>query len=173
MTETLLVEQPALVMLPLSAITQRLPVRRLNAAGVQRLQQSMQRSGFLEQFPLVVVPLGNGTYQLLDGNHCYEAASALGLASVPCLVKAPLSELECYTLAWQSNHAAETIVPSTLVTYAEFVWERIKDGYTQTEIATMLGWSREKVKNYAALHQIEKEAWDLIGTTFEQNVPIG
>lgn len=34
-------------------------------------------------------------------------------------------------------------------------------------------WSREKVKNYTALHRIGKEAWNVIGTTFESIVPIG
>jgi hypothetical protein len=42
------------------------------------------------------------------------------------------------TLAFRSNTASETIVPSTLVTYAEFIWAR-SSTYTQAAIADMLG----------------------------------
>jgi hypothetical protein len=59
-----------------------------------------------------------------------------------------------------------------LVTHAEFVWGRSSEGKTQIEIAEMLGWSREKVKNYASLRQIKPLAWEVIGTTFEKVVPM-
>lgn len=39
----------------------------------------------------------------------------------------------------------------------------------QAEIGNVLGWSREKVKNYAALRKIEPKAWEIIGTAFEEN----
>jgi DNA modification methylase len=172
MLETIVPEQHSVCLLPLQTITGRLPVRRLSAPGVQRLIKSIQRSGFLEQFPLVVTLLGEESYQLIDGNHRYEAALACGLTSVPCVVKTQLAEHDRYVLAWQSNSAAEMVVPSTLVTYAEFIWDRSNEKYTQAEIATMLGWSREKVKNYAALNQISKDAWAVIGTTIENAVPI-
>lgn len=153
--------------LPLSAITERLPVRRLSPAGIQRFQQSLQQVGFLEQFPLVVLRLGEGTYQLLDGHHRYEAACRVGLEAVACVVKTHLSEQERYTLALRSNRAAEAVVPSTLVTYAEFIWARTPT-YTQAQIAEMLGWSRDKVAKYDALQKICAHAWERIVTTFEQ-----
>jgi DNA modification methylase len=172
MREAVSLEQPTLIMLSPEAITERLRVRRLSASGIRRLQHSMQCSGFLTHFPLVVSPLAKGGYKLIDGNHRYEAALALGLVSIPCIVQAPLSELDRYTFVWQSNNAAENAIPSTLVTYAEFIRDLTGEGYTQTEIATVLGWSREKVKNYVALDQITKEAWKIIGTTFEKDVPM-
>ena len=159
-----------LKMLPLHVITQRLSVRRLNAAGVLRLKESMQRAGFLENFPLILTPLEDETFLLIDGNHRFEAALALELACVPCVIKTNLTEQACYTLALRSNSAAETVVPSTFVTYAEFVWKRLKGGYKQQAIADMLGWSRGAVSNYALLNEIDKRAWALIATTFEQLV---
>lgn len=154
---------------PLCAITDRLQVRRLQAVGVARLKKSMQQSGFLENFPLLVLAKADGTFQLIDGNHRYEAALELELASVPCVIKTNLSEQERYTLALQSNRAAETVIPSTLVTYAEFVW-RQEAVYSQQEIADMLGWGRTQVANYAALQRIHPQVWDLIVTTFEASV---
>jgi len=155
-------------MLPLHLITTRLPVRRLQPAGVQRLRKSIQRSGFLENFPLLVLALDDGTFQLLDGNHRYEAACLEQIAAIPCVVKSHLTTQECYTLAMRSNSATEMMIPSTLVTYAEFIWERTAEGYTQEEIKGMLGWSREKVAQYALLRKLALPAWQMIVTTFEQ-----
>lgn len=164
------VEQQTYVMIPLNKIVSKLPVRRLSAVGVQRIQESIQRSGFLDNFPIVVHPLGDGTYQLIEGNHRYEAAHGLGVVAVPCIVKTDLSEAERYKLALQSNNAAETVVPSTMVTYAEFIWDRSQNGFTQEAIAEMLGWSRDKVAKYDLLKRICKDAWNIIVTTFEPAV---
>ncbi len=160
-------EQQAYTILPLDRIVSRLPVRRLSASGLARIQESMKRSGFLDNYPLIVTPLENDTYQLIDGNHRYESAKKLGLLSAPCVIKAELIEQERYKLALQSNNAAETVVTSTMVTNAEFVWARAEEEYTQQEIADMLGWSLSKVKNYSALSAICDEAWEIIVTSFE------
>ncbi|HEU5374835.1 MAG TPA: DNA methyltransferase [Ktedonobacteraceae bacterium] len=163
-------EHHILKRLPLQAITQRLSLRRLSLAGVAQLQQSIHQCGFLETFPLLVFALDDGTSQLMDGNHRFEAARAVGITCVPCLVTTRLSERERYTLAVRANRAAETVVPSTLVSTAEFVWMRLAEGYTQQEIAEMLGWKRGAVSNYARLQEIDRRAWTIIATTCEQRV---
>lgn len=168
MSFDVLPDQNVLKILPVNRITERLSVRRLSASGIERLKESIQRSGFLENFPLLVTPLEDDTYQLIEGNHRYEAALLLGLTCVPCLIKTHLTEQERYTLALQSNRAAETVVPSTLVTYAEFISARSAH-YTQQEIADMLGWSRGQVSQYALLKQrITDAAWNVIATTFDR-----
>lgn len=156
-------------LLPLGVITDRLRVRRLQLSGVARLTQSIQRAGFLETFPLLVWEKPDGTFQFLDGNHRYEAALALALPSVPCVIRRNLNEQERYTLVVQANRAAETVIPSTLVTYAEFVWQQ-QAVYNQQEIAEMLGWGRTQVANYAALQRIHPTAWEVIVTTMERSV---
>ncbi len=92
------------------------------------------------------------------------------MTCVPCLIKVNLTEQECYTLALRSNSATETVVPTTLVTSAEFIWQRLKEHYKQQAIADMLGWSRDKVTKYAALREICEPAWKVIVTTFENSV---
>lgn len=42
--------------------------------------------------------------------------------------------------------------------------------YSFKEVASIIGWSEEKVKQYSALKAICKEAWNLIVTTFEDMV---
>jgi predicted transcriptional regulator len=81
-----------------------------------------------------------------------------------------MSENERYKLALQCNNAAEAVVPSTLVTHAEFIWKRSEEGKTQAEIAEMLGWSRGRVGDYSSLQSISSEAWDIIVGTFD-NIP--
>lgn len=163
------IETTSFVMIPLDQIVSRLSVRRISMSGVARLQESMKWAGFLENYPLTVVPLENGGYELIDGNHRYEAAKGLGIESVPCIVNNKGTERELYALAFQSNNAAETVVPSTLVTYAEFIWSRIDEGYIQSDIAKMISWSREKVAQYAALKKIKDPVWQKIVTTFEDD----
>jgi ParB-like chromosome segregation protein Spo0J len=137
----------------------------------------MRWAGFLENYPLIVVQMEDGTYLLIDGNHRYEAAKELGILLVPCIVKRGLSEAECYQLAIQANNATESSVPPNLIAYAEFVWDRLaeenengKQKYTQFDVAKMLGWSRERIAQYVMLSKIKKKAWEIIVTSFEQNV---
>src|SRR5579883_3475118 len=128
----------ALRLLPLACISEALFIRRLHPAGIARLTGSMRRSGYLEHFPLLVLAREDGTFLLIDGRHRLHAAREAGLERLPCVVKRSLTEQECYTLAFRSNTATETIVPSTLVTYAEFIWAH-SSVYTQAAIAEMLG----------------------------------
>jgi site-specific DNA-methyltransferase (adenine-specific)/modification methylase len=171
------IETTSFVTLPLDKIVSRLKIRRISARGVKRLVESMRWAGFLENYPLIVVQLEDGTYLLIDGNHRYEAAKELGILLVPCIVKRGLSEAECYQLAIQANNATESSVPPNLIAYAEFVWDRLaeenengKQKYTQFDVAKMLGWSRERIAQYVMLSKIKKKAWEIIVTSFEQNV---
>lgn len=179
------VEQQTYTMIAIDKIIAKLPVRRLSELGITRIVESMRWAGFLENYPLTIMVFSDGTYLLIDGNHRFEAAKRLGIQFVPCILKTPLPEHERYQIAMQANNAAETIVPSTLVTYAEFIWARLeetdengKKKYTQSDVGQMLGWERESVKNYAALQKICPEAWGIIGTTFEistsakENIPV-
>jgi hypothetical protein len=53
---------------------------------------------------------------------------------------------------------------------AELIWRKLED-MTQQEVAGELGWSREGVRNYAALRKICSQRWHVVGTTFGAVVP--
>jgi len=48
----------------------------------------------------------------------------------------------------------------------------LEGGLTQQQAANEMGWSREKVKLYGSLNRIDSEVWILIGTVFQNVVPI-
>ncbi len=64
------------------------------------------------------------------------------------------------------------MIPTYFTDDAEFIWRELEAGYKQQDMADMLGWSRDKVKNYKALDNIHKDVWEIIGTTFQNIVPI-
>jgi len=54
---------------------------------------------------------------------------------------------------------------TTLVDNAEFIW-RMAERHTQADIGVMMGWSREKISQYAMLEKISPVGWNKIATVF-------
>src|SRR6267142_702226 len=130
------------ILIPPAAITERVACRSLKPYGVELLKGKIKRLGFLPQYPLLVMPLGEYTYRCIDGSHRLEAALALGLTKVPVLVAETLNgPLEEIAAARAANEAAESLVPTTLIDEAELVW-RLCAEYTQAQVGKALGWSR-------------------------------
>src|SRR6266568_4029608 len=162
-------QQQSYVMIPLDKIVSTSPIRDISKSGKARIRESIRKSGFLNTFPLLVTPLDDGIFDALDGNHRRVVSQEEGITTVPCVIVTDLSEVERYRIAVQCNNAAETVVPQTMVTYAELIWRLSKKGYTHEKIADeiLTGWSLSKVKNYSALSGICDEGWNIIVTTFE------
>lgn len=56
----------------------------MNVAQFDRLKKEMSENGFIA--PIQVVPLPNGRYRILGGEHRWSAAVELGLAEIPCAI---------------------------------------------------------------------------------------
>lgn len=149
-------------------ITKRVQVRSIKPRGVDMLRAKIERLGYLPERPLLVTSDGNGGYKLIDGNHRLEAAMALGITRLPIhVVTEELDDSAIKRRARQANEASETVVPTTFVDDAELIWRESDSGKTQTVVADIMGWSRDKVAKYTALQQIKPIAWAIIVTTFE------
>ncbi len=149
--------------LPLAFIRQRHLVRAINFSYVDQLVRSIKRVG-VKAFPLAVTPDGT----LFGGNHRFEAFSRIGVEKCWVHVYQPESiDREAVEL----NEASEQSLPMNFTDHAEMVWRKVKAGQTQQQVAVELGWTRERVRDYAALQKIASEAWSLIGATFQFVAP--
>ncbi len=155
----------------ISKIIRHIELRRISPRGVERLKAKIEKMGYLPEHPLLVAKAKKG-YILLDGFHRLQALKALGIETGPVHVDTTLTnEADMLRRARQANEATESIIPTTFVDDAELVWRQLDAGRTQAELGKILGWTREKVRNYAALKKIGAQAWQVIGTTFETAVP--
>jgi len=152
----------------LSEIKEFIQIRSLKEWGVEHLVEKIKRLGFLPNFPVLISRDANGQVTLIDGNHRVEAARRLGMEEIFAhQVQDELSRNDMLKAAVAANEAAETMVKTSFVDHAEFVWRLGGEGLTQAQIADVLGWSRGKVSQYALLQKIDGEAWQGVATTFE------
>lgn len=79
----------ALVQLPLELLTDfpndRQPFRPAANQSFEALRQDIARNGLIS--PLIVRPMQDGSYQILDGRSRYKAAAQLGIETLPCKVR--------------------------------------------------------------------------------------
>lgn len=153
----------------ISEITDQIEARSIKTQGVERLKEKISQIGYLPEKPIVLAPNGNG-YILIDGAHRVEALKGLGIKKVEALIDETLvTEALQYRRARLANEVAEAIVPTTFVDDAELIW-RLSEIMTQTEIGSVLGWSRDLVARYVALKKICTDAWTIIVTTINETV---
>ena len=140
-------------------------VRGLNNAYVESLTNIFKKTGFENAFPVSITEDGI----LWDGNHRLAAAKAAGLTSIPHIIETPDN---LRLSAHQRNTASSNALPETFVDHAEEIWELLASGKTQQAVADEIGWSREKVAQYAQLKKVKPTAWELIVTEFKKVVTI-
>lgn len=145
---------------PLSTIKIIHIVRPLNERHVSRMMKKIETLGLLPQYPLAVTKDGT----LYGGHHKLEALKRLGRTEAYMDIRPPPNS-SLTKAAIDLNLASEDALPMTFCCYAELIWKMLGEGKTQQAVADELGWSREKVRNFAALHAIDKKAWGIVGTT--------
>lgn len=118
------------------------PRRHFDESALQALADSLRRHGLLQ--PLVVRRAPGGGYELIAGERRLRAAQRAGLETVPVLVRdaGPQERLE---LALVENLQREDLTP---LEEAE-AYRHLIDayGFTQDEVAQMVGKSRPAVTN--------------------------
>lgn len=150
---------------PLSFVRGFHEVRPISPQYVERIRAKVREIG-VKPYPISVTTDGI----LYGGRHRYEAFKAEGITE--CLMH--VSDPDCLDReAIELNRASEDALPMTFVDYAELVWRRLDEGETQQAVADALGWSREAVKDYAALAKISDDAWQIVGATIREMAPAG
>jgi len=86
----------------------RQPRRRFEAESIASLAESVRVSGVIQ--PVLVKPLGDGTYELVAGERRWRAARAAGLPTIPAIVRES-DDRESLLLALVENVAREDLSP--------------------------------------------------------------
>ena len=130
-------------------------VRALDAEHVKALAGSISLQGML--VPVVVRDDGNDTYELVAGFHRIAAATTLGLADVPVVVRDAVTE--------DADRAVENIARKALNPYeeAKAVRAMLDRGLTEEGAAQALGWPKQRVTARVKILELPERAQQLVG----------
>ena len=133
------------------------PRKAMPEDSLEELTRSIERQGIVQ--PLVVRPVGDGTYQLVTGERRWRASQRAGLATVPCLVR-ETSDEEALQLALVENLQREDLNPIDATRgYRQLIDEF---AHTQEQVAAIVGMSRSAVANTLRLLDLPAEVQEAI-----------
>lgn len=137
-----------LAMLPVSSVEPHpgQPRRHFDEAALDELAASIAARGVIQ--PIIVRPLGGGTYQLVAGERRWRAAQKAQLHEIPALVR-DLADQDVMVLALIENIQREDLNPVEEARAYHALAEG--EGLSQAEIARMVDKSRSHVANFQRL----------------------
>jgi ParB family chromosome partitioning protein len=136
------------------------PRRHFDIAGLEELTASIKEHGVLQ--PIVVIPHGEGTYQIVAGERRYRASQAAGKQSIPALVRT-LSAQHKLELSLIENIQRRDLNPlETATAYAKL---RDQFNLTLEEIGARVGGkSVSAVSNTLRLMKLPADAKQLVAS---------
>jgi ParB family transcriptional regulator, chromosome partitioning protein len=135
----------------------RQPRRRIDPESVSALAESVAAAGVIQ--PLLVRPLGNGSYELIAGERRWRAAREAGLANVPAVLRDE-GEGQRLQTALIENVVREDLNP---IDEARACAALVEDlGLSKEEVARRLGRSRSAISNLIRLLDLPDEVLGLL-----------
>lgn len=132
------------------------PRKYFNEDAQKELQESIKVHGILQ--PLILAKRGDG-YIIVAGERRYRAAKAVGMATVPALVKR-IDDSLMREISLIENLQREDLNP---IEEAEAIDELIRlNGYTQEKLAQRIGKARSSVTNILRLLGLDDEVKELV-----------
>lgn len=119
------------------------PRKVFREENLDELADSIRQHGVLQ--PLVVVPVDDGTYQLIVGERRLRASKIAGLTRVPAIVRDTMTEQAKLELALIENIQRHNLDPIEEAT----AYKQLMDAYsmTQEQVAQKMGKNRTTVAN--------------------------
>jgi ParB family chromosome partitioning protein len=114
---------------------------------LQELASSIKEHGILQ--PLVVVPMGDGNYQIIVGERRWRASQLAGITEVPVIVRDAMEEQQKLELALIENIQRHNLDPIEEAQAYQQLIEQYK--MTQEEVAKKMGKGRTTVTNMLRL----------------------
>ena len=133
------------------------PRKQFDEEALSELADSISKHGVLQ--PLLVRPLTDGSYQLVAGERRWRASRMAGLTEVPVVVK-DLTDSQVAELALVENLQRENLNPLEEANGYKELGEKF--GYTQEQIAEVVGKSRSAVANSLRLLALPKSVAMLV-----------
>ena len=132
------------------------PRKYFNEDAQRELQESIKVHGILQ--PLILAKRGDG-YIIVAGERRYRAAKAVGMATVPALVKR-IDDSLMREISLIENLQREDLNP---IEEAGAIDELIRlNGYTQEKLAQRIGKARSSVTNILRLLGLDDEVKELV-----------
>lgn len=118
------------------------PRTYFDSDALAELAASIKSTGIVQ--PILVRPLGNGTFEIVAGERRFRAACSIGMLRVPVVIKA-YSDEDALTVALIENLLREDLKPLE----AAVAYQKMMDTntWTQDTLATKIGKSRSAIAN--------------------------
>lgn len=118
------------------------PRTYFDSDALAELAASIKSTGIVQ--PILVRPLGNGTFEIVAGERRFRAACSIGMLRVPVVVK-QYSDEDALTVALIENLLREDLKPLE----AAIAYQKLMDTYSWTQdlLAAKIGKSRSAIAN--------------------------
>lgn len=127
---------------------------KINEEKISQIAESIRSVGVLE--PLIVRQKENGRYDILSGRHRFRACKELGMAEIPCFVKAKLSDEMARFILIATNTDRNNEYPPSV--YARAYKEQMelykKLGKSSADLASSQGITSKTIYRYIRLNNL-------------------
>jgi len=133
------------------------PRKHFDDEKIKELTDSISTHGLLQ--PIIVTKDKSGKYQIVAGERRYRASKMAGLKEVPVVIK-DFDEKEIFEVALIENIQRDEL---TAIEEAQGYQKLVNEyGYTQSEIASIIGKSRSHIANLLRLNQLPESIKEMI-----------
>jgi ParB family chromosome partitioning protein len=133
------------------------PRRKFSESELKELAESIKTNGLLQ--PIIVRKIDENRYQIVAGERRWRACRIAGLSKIPAIVK-DLEDSEMLQLALIENLQRENLNPiDQALAYRQLIQ---KFGFTQNEIAQIVGKDRATVANTLRLLSLSEKVLEML-----------
>lgn len=123
-------------------------IRDLRLGVLETLETRISESGYNPAKPLSVIE-SDGIYLVADGAHRLTIAKQIGITELPCVIY-PIDS-DVYKIGIKCNQDEDTYAPMDLFDYLGVIGSLKDVGQTQEQIGNVIGWSRDRIADYASI----------------------
>jgi ParB family chromosome partitioning protein len=127
------------------------PRKHFQPEALAELQASIQVHGVLQ--PVVLRRVGQGDFELIAGERRWRSSQALGLKTIPAVIREGVSDEAMLELALVENLQRSDLDP---IEKARGFRQLQEKGHTQEEVATKVGLQRSSVANFVRLLELSE-----------------